>query len=91
LQRAISLRNFNHEDNHIVPKPSQNGGKKKRPSVIWQQNPPQAMIERSLKVQLPTIWTHGKAEVGRVREEKGIRKKNQRRKAEDRRSRCAKR
>ena len=37
------------------------------------------MIEGSLKVQLPTIWTHGKAEVGRVREEKGRRKKNQRR------------
>jgi hypothetical protein len=49
------------------------------------------MIEGSLKVQLPTIWTHGKAEVGRVREEKGRRKKSEKRKAEDRRSRCAKR
>ena len=32
------------------------------------------MIEGSLEVQLPTIWTDGKAEVGRVREEKGRRK-----------------
>ena len=28
------------------------------------------MIERSLEVKLPTIWTDGKAEVGRVKEEK---------------------
>jgi hypothetical protein len=28
-----------------------------------------------LAVKLPTIWTDGKAEVGRVREEKGRRKK----------------
>ena len=28
------------------------------------------MIEGNLEVQLPTIWTDGKAEVGRVREEK---------------------
>jgi hypothetical protein len=28
------------------------------------------MTERSLEVKLPTIWTDGKAEVGRVREEK---------------------
>ena len=27
-------------------------------------------IEGSLEVKLPTIWTDGKAEVGRVREEK---------------------
>jgi hypothetical protein len=27
------------------------------------------MIEGSLEVKLPTIWTDGKAEVGRVREE----------------------
>ena len=32
------------------------------------------MIEGSLEVQLPTIWTDGKAEVGRVREEKDRRK-----------------
>jgi hypothetical protein len=33
------------------------------------------MIEGSLEVKLPTIWTNGKAEVGRVREEKRRRKK----------------
>ena len=27
------------------------------------------MAEGSLEVKLPKIWTHGKAEVGRVREE----------------------
>jgi len=32
------------------------------------------MIEGSSKVKLPTIWTDGKAEVGRVKEEKGRRK-----------------
>jgi len=31
--------------------------------------------EGSLEVKLPTIWTDDKAEVGRVREEKRIRKK----------------
>ena len=34
-------------------------------------------IEGSLEVKLPTIWTDGKAEVGRVREEK--KKEDQRR------------
>ena len=33
------------------------------------------MIGGSLEVKLPTIWTDGKAEVGRVREGKGRRKK----------------
>ena len=33
------------------------------------------MIEGSLEVKLPTIWTNGKAEVGRVREEKSRREK----------------
>jgi len=33
------------------------------------------MIEGSLEVKLPTIWTDGKAEVGRVREEKSRREK----------------
>ena len=33
------------------------------------------MIEGSLEVLLPAIWTDGKAEVGRVRLEKGGRKK----------------
>jgi len=28
------------------------------------------LVEGSLEVKLPTIWTDGKAEVGRVREEK---------------------
>ena len=28
------------------------------------------IIEGSLEVKLPNIWTNGKAEVGRVREEK---------------------
>ena len=32
-------------------------------------------IEGSLEVKLPTIWTDGKAKVGRGREEKGRRKK----------------
>ena len=32
------------------------------------------MTEGSLEVKLPTKWTDGKAEVGRVREEKGRRK-----------------
>ena len=33
------------------------------------------LIEGSLEVKLPAIWTDGKAKVGRVREEKGRRKK----------------
>ena len=33
------------------------------------------IIEGSFGVKLPTIWTDGKAEVGRVREEKGRRNK----------------
>ena len=33
------------------------------------------VIEGSLEVKLLTIWTDGKAEVGRVREDKGRRKK----------------
>ena len=32
------------------------------------------VLKGSLEVRLPTIWTHGKAEEGRVREEKGRRK-----------------
>ena len=32
-------------------------------------------IEGSLEVKLPTIWTDGKGEVGRVREEKSRREK----------------
>jgi hypothetical protein len=33
------------------------------------------LIEGSLEVKLPTIWTDGKAEVARVREEKSRREK----------------
>jgi hypothetical protein len=33
------------------------------------------LIGGSLEVKLPTIWTDGKAEVGRVREEKRRREK----------------
>jgi hypothetical protein len=32
-------------------------------------------LEGSLEVKLPTIWTDETAEVGKVREKKGIRKK----------------
>ena len=38
--------------------------------------------EGSLEVKLPTIWTDGKAEVGRVREEKRRREKIREEKAE---------
>ena len=48
------------------------------------------MIEGSLEVKLPTICRDGKAEVGRVREEK-IREDQRGRKSEERRCRCAKR
>ena len=50
------------------------------------------MPERSLEVKLPTIWTDGKAEVGRAREEKKRREKiREEKKCEERRCRCAKR
>ena len=45
------------------------------------------MIEGSFEVKLPTIWTVGKAEVGRVREEK----KRSEKIGEERRCKCAKR
>jgi hypothetical protein len=35
----------------------------------------QLFIEVSLKIRFPTTWTDGKAEVGRLREEKGRRAK----------------
>ena len=48
-------------------------------------------IEGSLEVKFPTIWTDGKAEVGRVREEKSRREKIREEKEwEERRCRCAK-
>ena len=40
--------------------------------------PNHLMIEVSLEVNLPTIWTDEKAEVGRVREEKGRRQRRER-------------
>jgi hypothetical protein len=50
------------------------------------------VIEGSLEVKLPTIWTNRKAEVGRVREEKSRREKIREEKgSEERRRRCAKR
>jgi len=36
---------------------------------------PTYFVQGNFEVKLPTIWTDGKAEVGRVREEKGRRKK----------------
>ena len=50
------------------------------------------LTEGSLEVKLPTIWTDGKAEVGRVREEKPRSEKSREEKeGEERRCRCAKR
>jgi hypothetical protein len=43
------------------------------------------MVEGSLEVKLPTIWTNGKAEVGRVREEKIRREKEDQRRERVRR------
>jgi len=49
------------------------------------------MIEGGLEVKLPTIWTDGKAEVGRGREEKSRREKiREEKEREERRCRCAK-
>ena len=49
------------------------------------------LVEGSLDVRLPTIWTDRKAEVGREREEKGRRKKiREENESEERRCRCAK-
>ena len=43
-----------------------------------------------LEVKLPTIWTHGKAEVRRIGEQKGRRKKiREEKESEERRSRHA--
>ena len=53
---------------------------------------PIGIFEGSLEVKLPTIWTDGKAEVGRVREEKSRREKiREEKESEERRCRCAKR
>jgi hypothetical protein len=59
-------------------------------------------IEGSLEVKLPAIWTDGKAELGRVKEEKRreeeiiskkekVSKSQKKEDPEERRSRCAKR
>ena len=48
------------------------------------------LIAGSLEVKLPTIWTDGKAEVGRVREEKRRRMKiREEKESEERRCRCS--
>ena len=58
---------------------------------FW-DNGVKTITEGSLEVKLPTIWTDGKAEVGRVREEKRRRKKiREEKESEERRCRCAKR
>ena len=50
------------------------------------------VTEGSLEVKLPTIWRDGKAEVGRVREEKKRSEKiREEKEREARRCRCAKR
>jgi len=56
--------------------------------TIWNQNQPLlVLIEGSLEVKLPTIWTD--EEMGRVREEKRRRKKIKKDKvSEERSSRC---
>ena len=49
-------------------------------------------IEGSLEVKLPTIWTDGKAKVGRVKEEKKRSEKiREEKEREERRCKCAKR
>ena len=50
-----------------------------------------SIIEGSLEVKLPTIWTDGKAEVGRVREEKRRDKIREEKESEERRCRYGKR
>ena len=55
-------------------------------------NDDQRLIKGSLEVKLPTIWTDGKAEVGRAREEKSRREKiREEKESEERRCRCVKR
>ena len=50
------------------------------------------ITEGSLEVKLPTIWTDGKADVGRVRKEKSRREKiREEKESEERRCRRAKR
>ena len=50
------------------------------------------LIEGSVKVKLPTVWTDEKAEAGRVREEKRREeKRTEEKEAQERRCRHAKR
>ena len=61
-------------------------------SMIQPSRKTEPILEGSLDVKLPTLWTDGKAEVGRGREEKGRIKKIREEKASDeRRCRGAKR
>ena len=49
------------------------------------------VVKGSLEVKLPTIWTFGKAEVGRAREERRTREKiREEKESEERRCMCAK-
>ena len=44
--------------------------------------PQSSVIEGSLEVKLPTIWTDGRAEVGRIRQEKRKKRRSEKRKSE---------
>ena len=60
--------------------------------IIIEHDKDNRIIEGSLEVKLPTIWTDGKAEVGRVREEKKRSQKiREEKEREERRGKCAKR
>jgi hypothetical protein len=47
--------------------------------------------EGSSEVKLPTVWTDKATEVGEVREDQGRKRRSEKRKAEERRSRRTKR
>jgi hypothetical protein len=60
--------------------------------VVAHQISKKNFIEGSLEVKLPTIWTDGKAEVGRVREQKRRRETiREEKESEERRCRCVNR
>ena len=74
---------------HFAPHRFQATGKSTCEECSWRN---QLLIEGSLEVKLPTIWTDGKAKVGRVREEKRRREKiREEKELEERRSRRARR
>ena len=50
--------------------------------VIKHGNGESATIKGSLEVKLPTMWTDGKAEVGRVREERAEERRSEKRKSQ---------